>query len=59
MHASIASRCTNICLVPEFRYDLYGERGLLEYVHKRLQAKGSCIIVTSYGSGIKIKYFIS
>ena len=29
MGACTASRCSNICLVPEFDYNLYGENGLL------------------------------
>lgn len=36
MNACLAFRSANICLVPEFQIDLYGERGLLAYVHKRL-----------------------
>lgn len=34
MFASLASRDVNICLVPEFHFELYGENGLLENVYK-------------------------
>lgn len=33
MSASNASRDVNICLLPEFKFELYGERGLLEYAY--------------------------
>lgn len=33
MEAVNASRSVNICLVPEFPFDLYGKHGLLEYVY--------------------------
>lgn len=33
MEACNASRDANICLVPEFKFDLYGDNGLLEYVY--------------------------
>ena len=50
MNACLAFRSANICLVPEFQIDLYGERGLLAYVYKRLQVKGTCVIVVSEGA---------
>jgi 6-phosphofructokinase 1 len=52
MHASLASRDVNVCLVPEFKFDLGGPRGLLSYVHQRLQARGRCTIVVAEGAGI-------
>lgn len=33
MSASNASRDVNICLLPEFKFELHGERGLLEYAY--------------------------
>ena len=36
MGASYAARSVNICLVPEFEFDLYGKNGVLEYVYQRL-----------------------
>lgn len=50
MGASLASGCVNICLIPEFNYDLYGKDGVLEYVAQRLKQKGKCIIVVSEGT---------
>lgn len=32
MGASIASRCVNVCLIPEFNYNLYGEGGVLNHI---------------------------
>lgn len=55
MTASLASRDVNICLVPEFSFDLYGEHGVIEYVINRLKVKRTCVIVISEGVG---KYYI-
>ena len=33
MEAANASRDANICLIPEFKFELYGDRGLLEYAY--------------------------
>lgn len=33
MSACNASRDAHICLIPEFKFELYGERGLLEYCY--------------------------
>lgn len=37
MDASLAARIVNICLIPEFNFQLYGKNGLLEYVVERLK----------------------
>jgi 6-phosphofructokinase 1 len=58
MEASFASRSVNICLIPEFSFDLYGKRGLLNYIFQRIKAKGSCVIVVSYGTSIIISLVI-
>ena len=50
MEAVRAARNANICLVPEFSFDLYGENGLLRYVAERVKLKGYCIIVYSEGA---------
>lgn len=34
--ASDAARHVNICLIPEFEFELYGEEGVYEYCYKRL-----------------------
>jgi 6-phosphofructokinase 1 len=51
MNASLASRDVNLCLVPEFKFDLYGPNGVLEYVVQRLQRKNHCVIVVGEGAG--------
>lgn len=47
MDAVRAARNANVCLVPEFSYDFYGEGGLLKYISDRIKMKGYCIIVYS------------
>jgi len=53
MGSSLASGCVNVCLVPEFNYDLYGKDGVLEYVNQRAQKKGNCIVVLAEGTSNK------
>lgn len=33
MEATNASRDVHVCLVPEFKFNLYGKNGVLEYVY--------------------------
>ena len=54
MESTLASRDVNICLIPEAKFNLYGEFGLLAYIFKRIQLKGHCVIVVAEGSGIQI-----
>eukprot|EP01022_Parablepharisma_sp_SALTPOND_P032066 TRINITY_DN826_c0_g2_i1.p2 TRINITY_DN826_c0_g2~~TRINITY_DN826_c0_g2_i1.p2 ORF type:complete len:531 (-),score=66.17 TRINITY_DN826_c0_g2_i1:6503-8095(-) len=55
MHASLASRDVNICLVPEFKFDLDGEHGLLNYIfEERLKKKGHCVIVVAEGAALGV-----
>ena len=51
MEASSASRDVNICLVPEFKFNLYGKNGFLEYVAHRVEVKRHCVIVLAEGAG--------
>lgn len=51
MEASSASRDVNVCLVPEFKFDLYGANGLLEYIAKRVIAKKHVVVVVAEGAG--------
>jgi 6-phosphofructokinase 1 len=51
MEAVNASREANICLIPEFKFDLYGKYGLLEYIYNRLLQKGRTVIVVAEGAG--------
>ena len=48
--AARAARNVNICLVPEFPYCFYGDKGLLRYICERIKHKGSCVIVYSEGT---------
>ncbi len=55
MHASLASRDVNICLVPEFKFDLDGDKGLLNYIfEERLKKKGHCVIVVAEGAALGV-----
>ena len=58
LEASSASRDVNICLVPEFKYNLNGKNGLLEYIAHRLQVKRHCVIVLAEGAGKQLKIII-
>lgn len=33
MGASYAARNVNVCLIPESKFDLYGEKGVLEHIY--------------------------
>ena len=55
MHASLANRDVNVCLVPEFKFDLYGKFGLLEYICTRLKRKNHIVLVTGEGAGVAIR----
>jgi len=50
MDASLAARIVNICLIPEFEFQLYGKNGLLEHVIERLKSKNHCIICVAEGA---------
>ena len=49
--ATQASRDVNICLIPEAKFNLYGDKGVLSFIFKRLKLKGHCIIVVAEGAG--------
>lgn len=50
--ATLSSRDVNVCLLPEFKYDLYGSEGLLEHVCNRVLSRGHCVIVVGEGAGV-------
>ncbi len=56
--ASFSARSVNVCLIPEFKFDLYGEKGVLNYVYERLKSKGRIVIVVAEGAGKINKNFI-
>lgn len=55
LYASLASRDVNICLVPEFQFELGGPRGLLAFIVRRLKIKHHCIIVVAEGASTAIR----
>ena len=57
LQASLASRDVNICLIPESEFNLYGDYGLLEFLRKRLELKGHCVIVVAEGAASALKDF--
>lgn len=50
-YAALASRDVNFALIPEIAFELEGENGLLQYLEKRLQARGHALIVVAEGAG--------
>lgn len=48
---TLASGEVNFCLIPEVRFELEGENGLLESLKKRLQSRGHAVIVVAEGAG--------
>lgn len=51
MYATLASRDVDCCLIPESPFYLEGKGGLCEYVRKRTQENGHCVIVVAEGAG--------
>jgi 6-phosphofructokinase 1 len=49
--AALASREANLVLVPEVPFDLEGDRGILQYMRKRLRSRGHLLIVVAEGAG--------
>ncbi|UJH68457.1 ATP-dependent 6-phosphofructokinase [Allomuricauda sp. SCSIO 65647] len=49
--ATLAMPVVNFVLVPEQRFELYGEKGFLAVLRKRLEAKHHAVIVVAEGAG--------
>ena len=49
--ATLASQEVNITLVPEIPFELEGEAGFLEYLGRRILARGHALIVVAEGAG--------
>lgn len=49
--ASLATQEVNFVLVPEISFDLYGPRGFLKILRKRLEAKHHAVVVVAEGAG--------
>ena len=47
IQSCIAARCTQACLIPEFSFDIKGEKGLMAYVEKRIRMGKNSVIVLS------------
>jgi 6-phosphofructokinase 1 len=50
-HATLANSQVNFCLVPEIRFDLDGEHGLLAQLEARLRERSHAVIVVAEGAG--------
>ena len=51
----LASRDINICLIPEFIFDLDGNKGLLNYIKKFLKINHYCIIAVTEGAFVSLR----
>jgi len=49
--ASLATQEVNFVLVPEISFDLYGPRGFLKVLRKRLEVKHHAVVVVAEGAG--------
>jgi len=49
--ASLATQEVNFVLVPEISFDLYGPRGFLKVLRKRLETKHHAVVVVAEGAG--------
>lgn len=50
-HTSLAQSDVNFCLIPENPFDLYGEKGLLPLLKKRILDRGHAVILVAEGAG--------
>jgi len=50
MEACLASGDVDICLIPESKYNLFGENGVLCHIEKILRKKHTCVIVVAEGA---------
>ncbi|KAK8980051.1 hypothetical protein V6N11_061269 [Hibiscus sabdariffa] len=51
MHATLASRDVDCCLIPESPFYLEGPGGLYEYIERQLKENGHMVIVIAEGAG--------
>lgn len=51
MQAALASGIVDVCLIPEVRFELHGDKGLLAYIESVLQKKGNAVICVAEGAG--------
>jgi len=50
-NAALALKEVNFVLIPEVKFDLFGERGLFEQIKKRLLSRKHAVIVVAEGAG--------
>lgn len=50
VYSALSSRDVDICIVPEFNFELYGDTGLLNHAYNRLKCKKYCVIVVTDGA---------
>jgi 6-phosphofructokinase 1 len=50
-NAALAIQEVNFVLIPEFTFDLYGQRGFLRVLKKRLEERHHAVIVVAEGAG--------
>ena len=41
----------DVCLIPEVKFNMQGEEGLLSYVQKLLDSRGHCVVCIAEGAG--------
>ena len=47
----ISAGVVDVCLIPEVKFDLQGDRGLLKFVQGLLDEKGHCVVCIAEGAG--------
>jgi len=50
-YAALASRDVNFALIPEVPFELDGENGLLQQLHRRLESRNHALIAVAEGAG--------
>jgi 6-phosphofructokinase 1 len=50
-HAALSIQEVNFVLIPEISFDLYGQRGFLRILKKRLEERHHCVVVVAEGAG--------
>ncbi len=50
-HAALSIQEVNFVLIPEISFDLYGPRGFLRILRKRLEERHHCVVVVAEGAG--------
>lgn len=51
VHAALAQNDANFVLIPEVSFDLYGDKGFLKALEKRLRHRKHCVILAAEGAG--------